>query len=49
MSRIGKLPVIIPDGVEVTVQDQTVTAKGPLGTESVTVRSEIKVEKVEIQ
>ena len=47
MSRIGKLPVIIPDGVEVTVQDQTVTAKGPLGTESVTVRSEIKVEKVE--
>lgn len=47
MSRIGKLPVIIPDGVEVTVNGQVVTAKGPLGTESVEIRSEIKIEKVE--
>ncbi|MBQ3642023.1 50S ribosomal protein L6 [bacterium] len=44
MSRIGKLPVEIPAGVEVKVDGQTVTAKGPLGTETVTVRSEIKVE-----
>lgn len=47
MSRIGKLPVIIPDGVEVTINGQIVTAKGPLGTETVEVRPEIKVEKVE--
>ena len=45
MSRIGKLPVEIPSGVEVTVSGQTVTAKGPLGSESVTIRPEIKVEK----
>ena len=44
MSRIGKLPVVIPAGVDVKVEGQTVTAKGPLGTETVTVRPEIKVE-----
>ncbi len=47
MSRIGKLPVIIPDGVEVKVEGQVVTAKGPLGTETVEIRPEIKVEKQE--
>lgn len=46
MSRIGKLPIEIPQGVEVKIEGQTVTAKGPLGTESVTVREEILV-KVE--
>ena len=45
MSRIGKIPVIIPEGVEVTIDGQVVTAKGPLGTEVVTVRPEITVEK----
>lgn len=43
MSRIGKLPIEIPQGVEVTINGQTVTAKGPMGTETVTVRDEIKV------
>lgn len=43
MSRIGKAPVIIPDKVEVTVDGNIVTAKGPLGTESVTVRPEIRI------
>ncbi len=47
MSRIGKLPIEIPQGVEVTINGQTVTAKGPLGTETVDVRPEIKVEKQE--
>ena len=46
MSRIGKLPIIIPEGVEVKIDGQTVSAKGPLGTLSVTVRPEITV-KVE--
>ncbi len=31
MSRIGKLPIEIPAGVEVAIDGQTVTAKGPLG------------------
>ncbi|MEI8377095.1 MAG: 50S ribosomal protein L6 [bacterium] len=37
MSRIGKQPVEIPQGVEVTITNNSITAKGPLGTESVTV------------
>ncbi len=32
MSRIGKLPVIVPDKVTVTVDKQMVTVKGPKGT-----------------
>lgn len=44
MSRIGKLPVEIPQGVEVTVVNNLVTAKGPKGTESVQIREEITVE-----
>jgi len=31
MSRIGKNPVQLPDGVNVTIAGQTVTAKGKLG------------------
>ncbi len=43
MSRIGKKPVIIPDGVEVKFENNVLTAKGPLGTETVDVRPEISV------
>ncbi|HEV3474809.1 MAG TPA: 50S ribosomal protein L6 [Actinomycetota bacterium] len=32
MSRIGKQPVAIPDGVKVEVRDGTVTVTGPAGT-----------------
>ena len=32
MSRIGKSPITIPQGVEVTVDNNTVTVKGPKGT-----------------
>ena len=45
MSRIGRKPITIPDGVEVTINGSTITAKGPLGQESLTIREEIKVEK----
>ena len=45
MSRIGKLPVILPAGVEVTVApDNTVSVKGPLGTLNQKVDSDITVE-----
>jgi large subunit ribosomal protein L6 len=47
MSRIGKLPVPVPAGVDVQVEAQTVTVKGPKGTLSHTVRSPITVENGE--
>jgi large subunit ribosomal protein L6 len=31
MSRIGKLPVVIPTGVTVTIKDANITVKGPKG------------------
>ena len=46
MSRIGKKPSDIPSGVEIKIDGQKITAKGPLGEESVEVRPEIAV-KVE--
>ncbi len=45
MSRIGKLPITIPAGVEVTIDGSTVTVKGPKGELSRTVHSNMKVEK----
>ncbi len=45
MSRIGKKPIEIPQGVEVKIEGQVVTAKGPLGTEVVTVRPEISLKE----
>ena len=44
MSRIGKLPVAIPQGVTVTVADGVVTVKGAKGTLTQAVRPEITVE-----
>ena len=32
MSRIGKKPIIIPEGVKVTVDNHVVTVTGPKGT-----------------
>ncbi len=46
MSRIGKLPIEIPQGVDVKVEDHQVTVTGPNGTEVVAIRPEINV-KVE--
>ena len=31
MSRIGRMPVVIPSGVDVKIEGQTVTVKGPKG------------------
>jgi large subunit ribosomal protein L6 len=47
MSRIGKLPVPVPSGVEVTLDDRHVTVKGPKGTLSHTVASPIVVDRDE--
>ena len=43
MSRIGKLPINIPAGVQVTLQDNVVTVKGPKGELSQAVDPSIKV------
>ncbi len=32
MSRVGKSPVVIPKGAEVSLSDDAITVKGPLGT-----------------
>ncbi|MGI6219330.1 MAG: 50S ribosomal protein L6 [Bacteroidaceae bacterium] len=44
MSRIGKLPIVIPAGVTVTLKDNVVTVKGPKGELSQEVKPEITVE-----
>ena len=43
MSRIGKAPVAVPSGVQVTVADGTVTVKGPKGTLSRPIPGDIKI------
>ena len=43
MSKIGKLPIEIPQGVTVTVNDQSVSVAGPKGELKFDFRSEIKV------
>ena len=45
MSRIGKLPVTVPSGVEVTIDGQAVTVKGPKGTLEQRIAEPIFVEK----
>jgi len=44
MSRVGKHPVLIPQGVTVEVSGQTVTAKGKLGTLKLVVSHDIGTE-----
>ena len=43
MSRIGKIPVPVPTGVDVSIDGQTVTVKGPKGTLSHRVAEPITV------
>ncbi|MDQ3600323.1 MAG: 50S ribosomal protein L6 [Actinomycetota bacterium] len=47
MSRIGKLPVVVPSGVDVTIEGRTVTVQGPRGTLSYTVNEPITVERAD--
>ncbi len=46
MSRIGKLPVQIPQGVQVSLQGQSLSAEGPRGTLTLDIHPEMEV-KVE--
>ena len=45
MSRIGRLPVPIPSGVDVAIDGQAVTVKGPKGTLALSVAEPIAVAK----
>ncbi|MBW1597840.1 50S ribosomal protein L6 [Streptomyces sp. JJ38] len=47
MSRIGKLPITVPAGVDVTIDGRTVNVKGPKGALSHTVAAPIEVAKGE--
>ena len=43
MSRIGKMPVVVPSGVEVKIDGSTVTVKGPKGELTETYHEDMKI------
>jgi large subunit ribosomal protein L6 len=45
MSRIGKNPIVVPKGVEVTLSAGQVAVKGPLGTLTQRLSSDIRLER----
>ena len=45
MSRIGRLPIPVPAGVDVTIDGRAVTVKGPKGTLSHTLAEPISIER----
>jgi large subunit ribosomal protein L6 len=47
MSRIGRLPITVPSGVDVAIEGQLVQVKGPKGSLSHTVAEPITVERAE--
>lgn len=47
MSRIGKLPIVLPAGVEATVENHVIKIKGPKGVLRQEIDPAISVEQVE--
>ena len=47
MSRVGQSPVAIPDGVEITIAEGVLTAKGKLGTQTVDLLTVVEVSVVD--
>ncbi|NYG54917.1 50S ribosomal protein L6 [Nocardioides perillae] len=47
MSRIGKLPITVPSGVDVAIDERLVTVKGPKGTLNHTVPAPLTVEQAD--
>ncbi|MBO3088475.1 50S ribosomal protein L6 [Cellulomonas dongxiuzhuiae] len=45
MSRIGRIPVPVPAGVDVAIDDRVVTVKGPKGTLSHTIAAPLTVDR----
>lgn len=49
LSRIGKKPVVIPNGVDVSIEDKQVTVKGPKGTLTRTFTGDISIKREDNQ
>ncbi|OZF06505.1 MULTISPECIES: 50S ribosomal protein L6 [Nocardiaceae] len=47
MSRIGKLPVTVPAGVDITIDGQNVAVKGPKGALSLTIAEPIQIARAD--
>ncbi len=47
MSRIGKLPIAVPSGVDVAIDGRDVTVKGPKGSLTLAVAAPIEVNRAE--
>nr|WP_042182741.1 50S ribosomal protein L6 [Kibdelosporangium sp. MJ126-NF4]CEL15179.1 LSU ribosomal protein L6p (L9e) [Kibdelosporangium sp. MJ126-NF4]CTQ93225.1 LSU ribosomal protein L6p (L9e) [Kibdelosporangium sp. MJ126-NF4] len=47
MSRIGKLPIAVPSGVDIKIDGQTVNVKGPKGTLTHTIVEPISLERAD--
>jgi large subunit ribosomal protein L6 len=45
MSRIGKIPVTVPGGVDVSIDGQDITVKGPKGSLALTISEPIAIAK----
>ena len=45
MSRIGRMPIPLPSGVEVTLEGSTLRVKGPLGTLERRIHPEIQIDR----
>tara|TARA_B110000014_G_scaffold120212_1_gene82613 strand:- start:1721 stop:2269 length:549 start_codon:yes stop_codon:yes gene_type:complete len=44
VSRIGKQPILIPDGVDVTISDLSVLVKGPKGSLDINIHKDINID-----
>jgi len=44
MSRVAKMPIVVPAGAEVAISAQAITVKGPLGTLTQSLNGLVKVE-----
>ena len=44
MSRIGKQPILIPDGVDVTINDLSVLVKGPKGSLDINIHKDMNLD-----
>ena len=49
MSRVGQVPVSVPDGVDVTINGSIVSVKGKLGELSVKLTDNITIEQADSQ
>ena len=45
MSRIGRKPISLPPGVEITIKDNNITVKGPKGTLTQAIPEDITIEQ----